>query len=53
MLRREAVAEEISSLDQPARAQLRKYGVRFGAFNIYFPGLLKPAAAELALTFGR
>ena len=37
------------ALDQQARAQLRKYGVRFGAFNIYFPALLKPAAAELAL----
>ena len=24
--------------------------MRFGAFNIYFPPLLKPAAAELALT---
>lgn len=50
ILRRETIAEEIKSLDQTARAQLRKYGVRFGAFNIYFPLLLKPAAAELALT---
>ena len=50
MLRRETVAEEIKTLDQDARAQLRKYGVRFGAFNIYFPILLKPAAAELILT---
>jgi ATP-dependent RNA helicase SUPV3L1/SUV3 len=49
-LRREDVAEEIKSLDQTGRAQLRKYGVRFGAFNIFFPLLLKPAAAELALT---
>jgi len=48
VLRRESVAEEIRSLDQTARAQLRKYGVRFGAFNIYFPALLKPACAELA-----
>ena len=48
-LRREAVAEEMRALDQPARAQLRNYGVRFGAFNIYFPALLKPASAELAL----
>ncbi|MDX2306905.1 MAG: helicase-related protein [Hyphomicrobium sp.] len=48
-LKREAVAEEIKSLDQNARAQLRKYGVRFGAFNIHFPLLLKPAAAELTL----
>lgn len=48
-LRREAVAEEMRALDQPARAQLRNYGVRFGAFNIYFPALLKPASAELAV----
>ena len=53
VLRRESVAEEIRSLDQPARAQLRKYGVRFGAFNIYFPTLLKPASSELATTCGR
>jgi ATP-dependent RNA helicase SUPV3L1/SUV3 len=50
ILKRETVADEIKALDQTARAQLRKYGVRFGAFNIYFPMLLKPAAAELALT---
>jgi ATP-dependent RNA helicase SUPV3L1/SUV3 len=48
VLQREAIAEEIRSLDQPARSQLRKYGVRFGAFNIYFPIMLKPASAELA-----
>ena len=48
-LRRESVAEEMRALDQPARAQLRNYGVRFGAFNIYFPTLLKPASAELAV----
>jgi ATP-dependent RNA helicase SUPV3L1/SUV3 len=27
---------------------LRKYGVRFGAYHIYFPALLKPAARSLA-----
>jgi ATP-dependent RNA helicase SUPV3L1/SUV3 len=48
-LRRESVAEELRALDQPARAKLRGYGVRFGAFNIYFPALLKPASVELAL----
>ena len=48
VLQRESVAEEIRSLDQPARSQLRKYGVRFGAFNIYFPIMLKPASTELA-----
>src|SRR5690606_2743035 len=50
VLRRESVAEEVRALDQPARAQLRGYGVRFGAFHIYFPALLKPAAVELGLT---
>ena len=50
ILKRDTVADEIKSLDQPARAQLRKYGVRFGAFNIFFPPLLKPAPADLALS---
>jgi len=50
VLQRESIAEELRSLDQPARAQLRKYGVRFGAFNIYFPALLKPSCTELAAT---
>jgi ATP-dependent RNA helicase SUPV3L1/SUV3 len=49
ILKREAVAEEIKLLDQEARAQLRKYGLRFGAFNIHFPLLVKPASAELLL----
>jgi ATP-dependent RNA helicase SUPV3L1/SUV3 len=49
VLRRDAVANEVKVLDQSARAQLRKYGVRFGAFNIYIPALLKPAAADLLL----
>jgi ATP-dependent RNA helicase SUPV3L1/SUV3 len=50
ILKRETVADMMKHLDQEARAQLRKYGVRFGAFNIYFPTLLKPAPAELAAT---
>ena len=37
VLKRESISEEMKSLDQPGRAQLRKYGVRFGAFNVYFP----------------
>ena len=49
VLRREAASAEIKALDQPARAQLRKYGARFGAFNVYIPALLKPAAADLVL----
>lgn len=46
-LNRASVAEEIASLDQPARSQLRRHGVRFGEFSIYFPALLKPAPAKL------
>src|SRR6186997_3280273 len=43
VLERQKVAEEVKGLDQPARATLRKYGVRFGAYHIYLPVLLKPA----------
>ena len=50
MLKRDLVADMMKHLDQKARAELRKYGVRFGAFNIYFPSLLKPAPAELSAT---
>ncbi|MBI4723561.1 MAG: helicase, partial [Rhodomicrobium sp.] len=49
ILRRDTIAEEIKSVDQEGRAQLRKYGVRFGAHHIYFPLLLKPASADLLL----
>jgi ATP-dependent RNA helicase SUPV3L1/SUV3 len=49
VLRREAASAEIRALDQASRAQLRKYGVRFGAFNVYMSALLKPAAADLLL----
>ncbi|MBI1385754.1 MAG: helicase [Rhizobiales bacterium] len=47
VLKRETVADDARALDQEARAQLRRYGVRFGAFNIFMPMLLKPAATEL------
>ncbi len=48
VLERQKVAEEVKGLDQPARATLRKYGVRFGAYHIYLPILLKPAPRSLA-----
>jgi ATP-dependent RNA helicase SUPV3L1/SUV3 len=48
VLERNKIAAEMKDLDQPSRAVLRKYGVRFGAYHIYFPGLLKPAARALA-----
>ena len=57
VLERPKVAAEVKGLDQPARGVLRKHGVRFGAYHLYLPMLLKPApralAAQLwALKFG-
>jgi ATP-dependent RNA helicase SUPV3L1/SUV3 len=49
VLAREHVAQEVKSLSQEERASLRKFGVRFGAFNIFVPLLLKPAATQLRL----
>src|SRR5215472_7087349 len=48
VLERSKVAEDVKSLDQAARAILRKHGVRFGAFHIYVPALLKPGPRALA-----
>jgi len=48
VLDRQKVAEDVKTLDQPSRATLRKYGVRFGAYHIYVPLLLKPAPRSLA-----
>src|SRR6187397_2116055 len=48
VLERQKVAEEVKGLDQPSRANLRKYGVRFGAYHLYMPALLKPAPRSLA-----
>jgi ATP-dependent RNA helicase SUPV3L1/SUV3 len=48
VLERSKIAAEMKDLDQPSRASLRKYGVRFGAYHIYVPPLLKPAARALA-----
>jgi ATP-dependent RNA helicase SUPV3L1/SUV3 len=48
VLERGKVAEDVKSLDQAARAILRKHGVRFGAYHIYVPLQLKPAPRALA-----
>src|SRR5262249_18745705 len=48
VLDRQKVADEVKGLDQPARATLRKYGVRFGAYHFYLPALLRPAPRVLA-----
>jgi ATP-dependent RNA helicase SUPV3L1/SUV3 len=48
VLERAKVANDIKSLDQTARAALRKLGLRFGAHHIYVQQLLKPAPRALA-----
>lgn len=48
VLERQKVAEDVKGLDQLSRALLRKYGVRFGAYHLYMPALLKPAPRSLA-----
>jgi ATP-dependent RNA helicase SUPV3L1/SUV3 len=48
VLDRQKVADEVKGLEQPARASLRKYGVRFGTYHIYVPALLKPGPRGLA-----
>jgi ATP-dependent RNA helicase SUPV3L1/SUV3 len=49
VLDRRRVANEVKGLEQPARAGLRKFGVRFGAYHVYIPPLLKPAPRALAV----
>jgi ATP-dependent RNA helicase SUPV3L1/SUV3 len=49
VLERHRVAEEVKGLEQAARATLRKYGVRFGAYHLYLPNLLKPGPRALAV----
>jgi ATP-dependent RNA helicase SUPV3L1/SUV3 len=48
VLERGKVADEIKTLPQEARGSLRKLGVRFGAYHIYLPALIKPAPRALA-----
>jgi ATP-dependent RNA helicase SUPV3L1/SUV3 len=47
---RTEIAEEVRSLDQDARAGMRALGVRFGAYHLYVPPLLKPAPSALLAT---
>lgn len=49
VVQRQIIASDIKNLDQDARAKLRKYGIRFGAYHIYMPMMLKPAPREIAL----
>ncbi len=48
VMERAGVANDVKTLDQAGRSDLRKMGVRFGSYHIYAPQLLKPAARALA-----
>lgn len=48
VLERSRVLQDVRSLDQDARGLLRRLGVRFGAYHLYLPALLKPAPRTLA-----
>ena len=47
VIERSEVADEVRGLDQEARAGMRALGVRFGAYHLYVPPLLKPAPGGL------
>ena len=49
ILPRNKVARDVKELDQTARSNLRKHGVRFGQYTIFMPAMLKPAPTRLRL----
>jgi len=49
ILEREPIRAQLKALAQDDRAELRKHGVRFGAYYVFVPALIKPAARTLAL----
>ena len=48
VLDRTKVADDVKGLEQTDRAALRAMGVRFGAYHLSLPALLKPAPRSLA-----
>ena len=47
LIQRREISEDVRALDQESRAALRRCGVRFGAYHIFVPALIKPAPAAL------
>ncbi|MEW9805993.1 helicase-related protein [Mesorhizobium sp. ZMM04-5] len=47
LINRREIADDVKSLDQTGRAALRRLGVRFGAYHVFVPALVKPAPAGL------
>ena len=41
------IRQQVKELDQEMRGKLRRHGVRFGAYYIYLPALLKPKPSQL------
>ena len=47
LINRRDIAEDVRGLDQEARGALRRLGVRFGAYHVFMPALVKPGPAGL------
>ena len=47
ILARKEVADDLKNLDQDMRSIMRHNGVRFGAYHVFVPILLKPAPSQL------
>ncbi|MBA8907050.1 helicase-related protein [Aminobacter ciceronei] len=47
LINRRDIADEVKSLDQEGRAALRRLGVRFGAYHVFVPAMIKPAPSGL------
>ncbi|MGE3305134.1 MAG: helicase-related protein [Rhizobiaceae bacterium] len=47
LINRRDIADDVKALDQEGRAALRRLGVRFGAYHIFLPTLVKPNPAGL------
>jgi len=46
-LQRKEVADDLKNLEQDMRGSMRQNGVRFGAYHVFIPILLKPAPIQL------
>lgn len=49
ILPRLTVLKDMKQLSQEERAPLRKFGIRFGQYNLFMPAILKPAPTRLRL----
>jgi len=47
ILPRREIAEDLKNLEQDMRGIMRHNGVRFGAYHVFIPALLKPAPTQL------